>query len=191
MLANEKASERRSGVLQVKNMRAEFVPYTFHGFLQEESACYLRYEIKNGRCLILIAQLPEYFGTDITSGFKEIVKSVVVHLVDESVFKLTTPSTLVKYVENLMLPNKALKKLRDDTDLAAFDFVRNADWVACYPPGVGLIPGEAFALVRMDDELNYRFDYRRKDVIAEFLGIDTNNLNIDYSKLIGWKSNHR
>lgn len=170
--------------LQIADSTAEFIPYRFPGFLAEQSACYLKYKIKNGRCLVVIAQIPEYFGTDITSGFKEIVRSLSEHLITCGVVKLVgRKKNLLQRIREVINPQQAKESASTAERSASVEFLRNAGWVACYPPGVGLISNESFALVRMDETLNYKFDYRRKEVIADFLGISQASLDIDYEKL--------
>jgi hypothetical protein len=180
----EKGRQPLQSELQIANSADEFIPYRYPGFLEESSACYLRYKIKNGRCLVVIAQIPEYFGTDITSGFKEIVRCLSEHLITSGVIKMAaTKKSLFQRLRDIINPQRAKESALAVERSASHEYLRNAGWVACYPPGVGLISNESFALVRMDEALNYKFDYRRKEVIADFLGVSQSSLDIDYEKL--------
>lgn len=171
-------------VVEVIDSSYEISPYRYPGFLEENAACYLKYEVKNGKCLVVVAQLPDYLGTDVTSGFKEIVVSLSKLLISSGVLRLATvKKPIMQGLKDAFFRKQANERESLAVHSAALEFSRNAGWVACYPPGVGLISNEAFALVRMDESLNYKFDYRRKEVLADFLGVSESRFNIDYEKL--------
>ena len=91
--------------------------------------------------------------------------------------------TPLQKLADLINRKKTSERHQETLHLAALKYVSSAHWVACYPPGVGLSQDESFALVRLDKQGNYKFDFRRKKVIAEFIGVAEEELDIDFKAL--------
>jgi hypothetical protein len=173
-------------VKTVANIHEEYMPFPFQGMV-EEGFCYLKISAKNDQCLILCAQLPMYLGTDVTSGFTEIFSQVVKLLGNHKQIDFSVSRSDRGFFSNLK--NIFTKKSSIDTgaltkENAMIEYLRNATWIVCYPPGVGLLKNESFALVKIDEQLEQTWKYSSKSSFLSYFSLQDNDLNIDYEKLL-------
>jgi hypothetical protein len=164
------------------NLKGELLPFTFEG-INEPAQCYVRYESASGGMMILVGQLPDYTGTDVTTGFLDIVKAFVEFLLpfERIQYIDMTRSLLAKLGETVLgLDERPITE--SERRGALIDKLIDADWIVYYPPGVGLLDTEAYALVRIGN-MGPKFNYRHKQVIADHIGVPAASLTVDTGRL--------
>lgn len=158
-------------------LRAEHLPFTYDG-INEPAHCYLRYEYKGGRLLIVVGQLPRYLGTDVTTGILDIIQACIKALVQrpEISYRIRPVAQwqgLVRRLRRRSVPEVDQSVKQN----AITELVLNADLVVYYPPGVGLLETEACAVVRVENG-QPTFQYRHRDILARHLGAALEDLAV-------------